>query len=158
MRGGRDRGVEGCELVTCHGENTPWYDIVRLIEFCFGGDCPLGYLFIIYMEERSVQKLMSSCYQMDGKAYLLMSSQTVKQKPVRCTAFLCAYTVSSSWKLAGLLYCSERISVQEAMRFVDRGIRAEKSGSKGWGNTLRNTVCHLQRLRQNLPILREHRL
>uniref|UniRef100_F1LCE2 Cytoplasmic polyadenylation element-binding protein 1 n=1 Tax=Ascaris suum TaxID=6253 RepID=F1LCE2_ASCSU len=34
------------------------------------------------MEERSVQKLMSSCYQMDGKAYLLMSSQTVKQKPV----------------------------------------------------------------------------
>uniref|UniRef100_F1L1Z4 Cytoplasmic polyadenylation element-binding protein 1 n=1 Tax=Ascaris suum TaxID=6253 RepID=F1L1Z4_ASCSU len=47
-----------------------------------GGDCPLGYLFIIYMEERSVQKLMSSCYQMDGKAYLLMSSQTVKQKPV----------------------------------------------------------------------------
>uniref|UniRef100_A0A915B4E2 RRM domain-containing protein n=1 Tax=Parascaris univalens TaxID=6257 RepID=A0A915B4E2_PARUN len=47
-----------------------------------GGDCPLGYLFIIYMEERSVRKLMSSCYQMDGKAYLLMSSQTVKQKPV----------------------------------------------------------------------------
>ncbi|VDM50527.1 unnamed protein product [Toxocara canis] len=46
------------------------------------GKYQTGYLFVVYEEERSVQMLMRSCYEHEGKTYLLISSPTIKHKPV----------------------------------------------------------------------------
>lgn len=43
----------------------------------------LGYAFLLYKEEISVQRLMDACMVQDGKFYLCVSSPTIKDKPVQ---------------------------------------------------------------------------
>lgn len=46
--------------------------------------CPtsLGYAFLLFQDESSVQALIDACIQEDGKLYLCVSSPTIKDKPV----------------------------------------------------------------------------
>uniref|UniRef100_A0A914HGK5 Cytoplasmic polyadenylation element-binding protein 1 n=1 Tax=Globodera rostochiensis TaxID=31243 RepID=A0A914HGK5_GLORO len=42
-----------------------------------------GYAFLIFLEEASVQRLIAKCYSEGDRYYMLMSSQTVREKPVQ---------------------------------------------------------------------------
>lgn len=42
----------------------------------------LGYAFLLFQEESSVQALIEACMEEDGKLYLCVSSPTIKDKPV----------------------------------------------------------------------------
>lgn len=42
-----------------------------------------GYAFLIYMNEVSVQHLISKCYREGDRYYILISSKTVSEKPVQ---------------------------------------------------------------------------
>lgn len=42
----------------------------------------LGYAFLLFQEESSVQALIDACIEEDGKLYLCVSSPTIKDKPV----------------------------------------------------------------------------
>lgn len=44
---------------------------------------PKGYAFLIFQEERSVQELIETCVMEDGKLYLVVSSPSMKDKPVQ---------------------------------------------------------------------------
>ncbi|KAA0718267.1 Cytoplasmic polyadenylation element-binding protein 3 [Triplophysa tibetana] len=44
---------------------------------------PKGYAFLLFQEESSVQALIDSCIEEDGKLYLCVSSPTIKDKPVQ---------------------------------------------------------------------------
>ena len=44
---------------------------------------PKGYAFLIFQEERSVQELIETCVMDDGKLYLVVSSPSMKDKPVQ---------------------------------------------------------------------------
>ncbi|PWA25805.1 hypothetical protein CCH79_00001371 [Gambusia affinis] len=44
---------------------------------------PLGYAFLLFQEEASVQALIDACIEEDGKLYLCVSSPTIKDKPVQ---------------------------------------------------------------------------
>lgn len=44
--------------------------------------CFLGYAFLLFQEESSVQALIEACMEEDGKLYLCVSSPTIKDKPV----------------------------------------------------------------------------
>ncbi|XP_046851358.1 cytoplasmic polyadenylation element-binding protein 4-like isoform X2 [Xenia sp. Carnegie-2017] len=44
---------------------------------------PKGYAFLLFLEEISVQRLIESCIEQDGKLYLCVSSPTIKDKPVQ---------------------------------------------------------------------------
>lgn len=48
------------------------------ISLCF----LLGYAFLLFQEESSVQALIDACIEEDGKLYLCVSSPTIKDKPV----------------------------------------------------------------------------
>lgn len=48
---------------------------------CVMGFC-LGYAFLLFQEESSVQALIEACLEEDGKLYLCVSSPTIKDKPV----------------------------------------------------------------------------
>jgi len=43
----------------------------------------LGYAFLLYKDEISVQRLIDCCIMQDGKLYLCVSSPTIKDKPVQ---------------------------------------------------------------------------
>lgn len=43
---------------------------------------PLGYAFLLFQDEASVQALIDACIQEDDKLYLCVSSPTIKDKPV----------------------------------------------------------------------------
>lgn len=47
--------------------------------------CFLGYAFLLFQEESSVQALIEACMEEDGKLYLCVSSPTIKDKPVSST-------------------------------------------------------------------------
>ena len=53
-----------------------------------------GYVFLVYEDERSVKKLISECYADDERFYLLVSSPTMRKKPVQVRP----------WKLADMDY------------------------------------------------------
>lgn len=55
----------------------------------------LGYAFLLFQEETSVQALIEACMEEDGKLYLCVSSPTIKDKPVSSTACTKDYTVLS---------------------------------------------------------------
>jgi hypothetical protein len=42
----------------------------------------LGYAFLLFQDESSVQALIDACIEEDGKLYLCVSSPTIKDKPV----------------------------------------------------------------------------
>ena len=42
----------------------------------------VGYAFLLFLEEISVQRLIESCIEQDQKLYLCVSSPTIKDKPV----------------------------------------------------------------------------
>lgn len=42
----------------------------------------IGYAFLLFQEESSVQALIEACMEEDGKLYLCVSSPTIKDKPV----------------------------------------------------------------------------
>lgn len=42
----------------------------------------IGYAFLLFQEESSVQALIDACIEEDGKLYLCVSSPTIKDKPV----------------------------------------------------------------------------
>lgn len=42
-----------------------------------------GYVFLVYEDERSVKKLISECYADEDRFYLLVSSPTMRKKPVQ---------------------------------------------------------------------------
>jgi cytoplasmic polyadenylation element-binding protein len=44
---------------------------------------PKGYAFLIFQEERSVQDLIETCVMEDGKLYMVVSSPSMKDKPVQ---------------------------------------------------------------------------
>jgi cytoplasmic polyadenylation element-binding protein len=44
---------------------------------------PKGYAFLIFQEERSVQDLIETCVMDDGKLYMVVSSPSMKDKPVQ---------------------------------------------------------------------------
>ncbi|RNA17947.1 cytoplasmic polyadenylation element-binding 2 isoform X2 [Brachionus plicatilis] len=44
---------------------------------------PKGYAFLIFQEERSVQELIEQCVMDDGKLYMVVSSPSMKDKPVQ---------------------------------------------------------------------------
>jgi cytoplasmic polyadenylation element-binding protein len=44
---------------------------------------PKGYAFLIFQEERSVQDLIETCVMEEGKLYLVVSSPSMKDKPVQ---------------------------------------------------------------------------
>ena len=44
---------------------------------------PKGYSFLIFQEERSVQDLIETCVMDDGKLYMVVSSPSMKDKPVQ---------------------------------------------------------------------------
>ena len=44
---------------------------------------PKGYAFLIFQEERSVQELIETCVMDDGKLYMVVSSPSMKDKPVQ---------------------------------------------------------------------------
>lgn len=48
--------------------------------------CFLGYAFLLFQEESSVQALIEACMEEDGKLYLCVSSPTIKDKPVSSAA------------------------------------------------------------------------
>ena len=48
--------------------------------------CFLGYAFLLFQEESSVQALIEACMEEDGKLYLCVSSPTIKDKPVSAAA------------------------------------------------------------------------
>lgn len=50
--------------------------------------CCLGYAFLLFQEESSVQALIEACLEEDGKLYLCVSSPTIKDKPVSFAANL----------------------------------------------------------------------
>ena len=51
---------------------------------CLGGNKQVtGYAFLIYLEELSVQQLVSKCYRESDRYYMLISSKTVREKPVQ---------------------------------------------------------------------------
>ena len=43
---------------------------------------PLGYAFLLFQDERSVQALIEACIKEEDKLYLCVSSPTIKDKPV----------------------------------------------------------------------------
>lgn len=45
----------------------------------------IGYAFLLFQEESSVQALIDACIEEDGKLYLCVSSPTIKDKPVSNT-------------------------------------------------------------------------
>lgn len=46
----------------------------------------VGYAFLLFQDESSVQALIDACIEEDGKLYLCVSSPTIKDKPVSgCT-------------------------------------------------------------------------
>lgn len=49
---------------------------------CFIFFFTLGYAFLLFQEESSVQALIDACIEEDGKLYLCVSSPTIKDKPV----------------------------------------------------------------------------
>lgn len=54
------------------------YKKINCFIFCF----TLGYAFLLFQEESSVQALIDACIEEDGKLYLCVSSPTIKDKPV----------------------------------------------------------------------------
>ena len=44
---------------------------------------PKGYAFLIFQDERSVQDLIETCVMDDGKLYMVVSSPSMKDKPVQ---------------------------------------------------------------------------
>lgn len=42
----------------------------------------IGYAFLLFQDESSVQALIDACIEEDGKLYLCVSSPTIKDKPV----------------------------------------------------------------------------
>lgn len=42
-----------------------------------------GYAFLIFQDERSVQELIETCVMDDGKLYMVVSSPSMKDKPVQ---------------------------------------------------------------------------
>lgn len=42
----------------------------------------VGYCFLLFQDEMSVQALINSCVKDDGKLYWSVSSPTIKDKPV----------------------------------------------------------------------------
>jgi len=42
----------------------------------------VGYAFLLFQDESSVQALIDACIEEDGKLYLCVSSPTIKDKPV----------------------------------------------------------------------------
>ncbi|XP_059371434.1 cytoplasmic polyadenylation element-binding protein 4-like isoform X2 [Carassius carassius] len=44
---------------------------------------PKGYAFLLFQDESSVQALIDTCMEEDGKLYLCVSSPTIKDKPVQ---------------------------------------------------------------------------
>lgn len=51
--------------------------------FLASGKQVTGYAFLIYLEEVFVQKLISKCYREGDRYYMLLSSKTVREKPVQ---------------------------------------------------------------------------
>jgi len=47
-----------------------------------------GYVFLVFEEEAQVEKLLMQCYTEYGRHYLLLSSQTVRDKPVQVRPWL----------------------------------------------------------------------
>lgn len=41
-----------------------------------------GYVFLVFEKESQVEKLLMQCYTENGRHYLLLSSPTVRDKPV----------------------------------------------------------------------------
>ena len=44
---------------------------------------PKGYAFLIFQEERNVQDLIETCVMEEGKLYMVVSSPSMKDKPVQ---------------------------------------------------------------------------
>lgn len=65
---------EGKNVLCAHTENVH-------VRVCF-----LGYAFLLFQEESSVQALIEACMEEDGKLYLCVSSPTIKDKPVSLMA------------------------------------------------------------------------
>ena len=57
--------------------------------------CSLGYAFLLYKDEISVQRLIDMCIMQDGKLYLCVSSPTIKDKPV-CLSLLLEFSLTFS--------------------------------------------------------------
>lgn len=63
----------------------------------------IGYAFLLFQDESSVQALIDACIEEDGKLYLCVSSPTIKDKPVSGnthTRTLSCSAVMNSVKLA----------------------------------------------------------
>ncbi|KAF7248269.1 Cytoplasmic polyadenylation element-binding protein 2 [Varanus komodoensis] len=71
--------IEGEEMEYEHNLNWTTFgtssEMLRLYE--------LGYAFLLFQEESSVQALIDACLEEDGKLYLCVSSPTIKDKPVQ---------------------------------------------------------------------------
>lgn len=70
--------------------------------------CFLGYAFLLFQEESSVQALIEACMEEDGKLYLCVSSPTIKDKPVSSAAAAhsektqrCHYICFPEWRESG---------------------------------------------------------
>ena len=67
----------------------PMYRILCVM-FTVHDILPIGYAFLLFQDERSVQALIEACIKEEDKLYLCVSSPTIKDKPV---SFLsCALT------------------------------------------------------------------
>jgi len=52
---------------------------ITAVAYC----CVVGYCFLLFQDELSVQALVDACFVEDGKLYWRVSSPTMKDKPVR---------------------------------------------------------------------------
>lgn len=67
-----------------------WDDEYFLVVCTHRSVCPtfLGYAFLLFQDESSVQALIDACIQEDGKLYLCVSSPTIKDKPVSVLVYV----------------------------------------------------------------------
>uniref|UniRef100_A0A0M3HGK9 RRM domain-containing protein n=1 Tax=Ascaris lumbricoides TaxID=6252 RepID=A0A0M3HGK9_ASCLU len=73
-----------------------------------------GYVFIVFDDERSVRRLVNHCHRDGNDYYLLVSSPTMRNKPVRCGLFTISLliaisyvmvTLNSNFRLLVVLFC-----------------------------------------------------
>lgn len=66
----------------CFLNSTEVWDEITDLTYCLIFMAVIGYAFLLFQEESSVQALIDACIEEDGKLYLCVSSPTIKDKPV----------------------------------------------------------------------------
>lgn len=72
----------------------------------------VGYAFLLFQDESSVQALIDACIEEDGKLYLCVSSPTIKDKPVGRIVRACRIIRNCSFQMPFfLLFCLQSADV-----------------------------------------------